>query len=164
MQLIGQGMFTKAYRKNKTRVLLKSIDPIKECMSLGGFPPSRLFPIIDRIGTELYEMKYYPKVTSLKGALDTKDYLMYKELRALSISYQRNPHDSYNAWKTSFSKLKTRRLKEALLGALDAITNYGSDIGFEISPRNVAVNNGKLVLLDCFYLISALNKHRESDL
>lgn len=47
---------------------------------------------------------------------------------------------------------------QIILEALDACLNYGSSVRFEISPRNVAVQDGQLVLLDCFYLQSTLNE------
>jgi hypothetical protein len=45
-----------------------------------------------------------------------------------------------------------------MLDALDACANYGNDVCFEISPRNVAVKNGKLVLMDCFFMADKLQE------
>lgn len=166
MKLIGKGSFTKAYLKNNKTVLLKSIDPIKECMSFGWFPSSRLFPKIKRITTNddnvsLYEMKYYPKVKSLKQNLKLKEYEKYKELRSLDIRYSVNPHDSFFNTRDAFKKIKNRTLRKHMIDAIEACSNYGGDIAFEISPRNVAVNNGNLVLLDCFFKISTLRETRD---
>jgi len=48
--------------------------------------------------------------------------------------------------------------KTALIDAVSALTNYGSDICFEISPRNIAVTKtGNLILLDCFFMRSKLH-------
>ena len=41
--------------------------------------------------------------------------------------------------------------KEALLEMVDGLRNYCEAVAFEISPRNVTVRSGKLVLLDCFF-------------
>lgn len=38
------------------------------------------------------------------------------------------------------------------------MSNYDHRIGFEISPRNVAIDNGRLVLLDCFFSIDLLQE------
>jgi hypothetical protein len=48
----------------------------------------------------------------------------------------------------------------ALNEQIDGLMNYGADIRFEISPRNVAVKNGKLILLDCFFFASKLREVR----
>jgi hypothetical protein len=45
--------------------------------------------------------------------------------------------------------------------AVEACANYGSDVMFEISPRNVAVHNGNLILLDCFFIKSKLREVRD---
>ena len=89
---------------------------------------------------------------------------MYKQLRAIdrAQSYICNPYDSYDRHYKAFSKLKNNRLRTAMLEALEGCSNWGSDIGFEISPRNVAVNNGKLVLLDVFFSKSKLKEIRSN--
>ena len=51
--------------------------------------------------------------------------------------------------------------KEAILEAIDAMCNYGSDVSFEISPRNIAADkDGNLILLDCFFIKSQLSNVR----
>jgi len=165
MKLIGKGAFTKAYLQDNGKVLLKSVDPIKECMALGWFPEHRLFPTVEMIDTGMYEMQYYPKVTSLKQNLTAEDWELYKELRALFDTYKAsvNKYDGYSSWYKVFSTSDLpEEIKELLLEALDACANVGSDIMFEISPRNVAVDNGRLVLLDCFYQTSILQQVRNS--
>ena len=162
-KLIGRGQFTKAYLREDGKVELVSKDPIKECMALGWFPSSRLFPTIDRIDTTedtaLYLMKYYPKVKSLKDSLKPKEYAKYKELRGLTIQYTHNKHNAYQEVYDAFKSIKNKRLRETMQEAIMSCTNYGTDIAFEISPRNVAVSpTGNLVLLDCFFQISKLRE------
>ena len=166
MKIIGKGQFTTAYRKNAHTVLLKSTDPIKECMSLGWFPDSHLFPKITRISSNenlsIYEMKYYPKVKSLKHALKSKHYEYYKALRKLfedNCFHASSIDNLYFMWYKIFSTTDTlpKHIKKHLLDALDACSNYGTAIAFEISPRNVAVSKtGGLILLDCFLDASKL--------
>ncbi|MNQ98128.1 hypothetical protein D3C85_1138020 [compost metagenome] len=160
LKLIGKGAFTRCYRLDESTVLLKSRDPIKECMAHGMFPKSPVFPIVE-CGDECgeYRMKYYPRGGSLKNTLDPDQWEIYKTLRALfdSIGYVKNPHDRYSKLYTLFQELPDN-IRDDMTYALDAVANYGSDIGFEISPRNVATDNGKLVLLDCFFLVSELKK------
>jgi len=162
MKLIGKGTFTKCYLNDDGKtVTLFSSDPIKECMANGWFPRSRLFPKITYDNSnECYRMEYYPKVTSLKTSLTTAHYTIYKELKEVAdICAPRNPYEWYVFWYERFETLITnKRVKEALLEALDACTNYGHDIGFEVSPGNVAVKKGKLVLLDCFFMREHLIK------
>lgn len=140
------------------KVKLISSDPVKQCMAEGWFPESRLFPKIKQIGSGEYEMKYYPKVSSLKNNLVPLHYGYYKRLREIhkQYCYSQNPYDMYSLLTRKFEKLP-KYLRENLQGAIDGLSNYGTDIGFEISPRNVAVTKtGKLILLDCFFLRSQL--------
>lgn len=165
-QLIGKGAFTKAYRKDDV-VYLKSCDPIKECMAHGWFPESRLFPKVkfsDVDGFD-YEMKYYPREKSLKKALRPRQYRLYKALKSISDDRGTcaNKYQEYSKWYEKLSSLPSEfsREKEVILEGLDGCTNTGSCIAFEISPRNVAVDNGFLVLLDVFFNIETLHEVRK---
>lgn len=166
MKLIGKGAFSRVYRKNKNTVVIKSVDNVKECMSLGWFPKSSLFPSLKLIerheNYSIYESMYYEKVSSLKNNLIDFDYEFYNELKNLN-SFYIGGHNGYDHWYNEFKKLpnKFHHRKNVLLETLDALSNYGSDIAFEISPRNVTVKNGKLILLDCFFFVSALREVRE---
>jgi hypothetical protein len=154
--LIGKGLFTKCYLNDDGKtVTLNSICPIKEIMSLGWFPEHRLFPKIKRIDTNQYVMDYYPKVSSLKTTLSEYDYKLYKTLKHLKNAMIPNRKgntlsdwtmDMFRRIPDSFSEER-----EVLEKALDACSNYGKDICFEISPRNVAVKDGRLILLDVFF-------------
>ena len=162
LMLVGRGAFSQVYRKSDREVLIKSRDPVKECMSLTWFPNSRIFPTLTKIGTDddglysFYVSKYYQRVRSLKSSVAADDWEFYNILRQLPVA------PGYNHWYLQFSLIpnKFKGKRKALLGAVDALANYGSDICFEISPRNVAAQNNKLVLLDCFYLKSALQEVR----
>ena len=163
MRQIGKGAFTTAYLKSKNTVLLKSSDPVKECMAHGWFPKSHNFPKVSFYKhTNDYVMKYYPKKKSLKKSLKPSEWQFYKELQKLFNSVQY--HYGYNIAflirqiKIHISKPHKRRI---LLEAIDALRNYGEDIRFEISPRNVAVSpTGNLVLLDVFFFAHKLRESR----
>lgn len=150
-QLIGRGAFSTVYRISKSKVLISSRDNVKECMGLGWFPKSPMFPSIKCIDftgeRKLYTSRYYPKVTSLRNTLDTREYEFYKVLRALERGR------GYAHWYAQFQGIPPyfKGKKKVLQSALDSLANYGDDVCFEISPRNVAVHKGKLILLDCFY-------------
>lgn len=158
LKLIGKGMFSKVYQLNEKEVLIKSEDLVKECMAL--FIESSILPNCERVGEKLYKMKYYPKVTSLKESLKPTQYELYKELRGLSIGYVKNRHDNYYKWREQFQTIKNKKVREQLVYAVDELINYGCDISFEISPRNVAVDKGNLILLDCFFFCSQADKIR----
>lgn len=159
MKLIGTGSFTKAYLKSRTRVFLISSCPIKECMAQGYFPNSYLFPKIKQLDHEQYEMPLYEQPKSLKESLLPKQWDIYAMLREL-FTYNAPDQFNYSTWYEKFQELPNKYVSNVLCEALDACANYTDKIGFEISPRNVAVKNGKLVLLDCFYSIDKLMEVR----
>ena len=163
MKLIGKGAFTKAYLTEDNKVFLRTVDPIKECMAYGWFPECYLFPTVeltDEIGE--YTMEYYPKVSSIKNNVSPRQWRLYQALRKLDYYTGRNPNMMQDHWHKQFDSLPSefRKEKEMLKHALDACANYGSDVCFEISPRNIATKGNKLVLLDCFFMSSKLNEVR----
>lgn len=168
-KLIGKGAFTKAYLLATGDVELVSVDPVKECMALWGLGDSYLWPQIERVdygadGKQVYKMPHYPKVKSIKNALEPRQYELYKALCNLESTHCINPHFLADELRKQFETLPEEfsAEKEALLEAVDALGNYGTDLKFEISPRNVSVMNGKLVLLDVFFFVSQLNQVRSS--
>ena len=161
---LGRGMFSTAYLRRDGKVLLKSDDHVKEAMSMGFFPNSRLFPRIERIGhdgeRQHYLMPRYRKVTAPKRQLLPQDYAVYRALRELSGRFSDAAELS-----ARFERLECRRTRKALLGAVDGLRNYSNEIGFEISPRNIALSpSGRLLLLDCFFMVQQLHdKRRERE-
>jgi len=159
MKQIGKGAFTTAYKKDASTVLLKSVDPIKECMAHGWFPNSQLFPNVkfgERPGE--YVMRYYNTNPSLTK-LHPKHRKFYDELHDLWTSLPL--HSGYNEVYQAFTKIKDRNYRRIMVDALQACSNYGSDVCFEISPRNIAITKtGRMVLLDCFFMRSKLREVR----
>jgi hypothetical protein len=159
LPLVGRGAFSRVYKKDARTVLIVSRDKAKEAMASAEWPPSRLFPRIKKISEGYYEALYYPKVRSLKETLKPRHYALYRHLVALSSSYTLGC--GYRSLHSGFSQnLKGyRSQREAILGALDALANYSSDVCFEISPRNVATTpSGNLILLDCFFFRHQLRR------
>lgn len=172
MKLIDKGTFTKCYLKDcGKRVVLVSSDPIKECMAWGWFPESPLFPEVKMIEVGTYEMDYMPPTRGLKAHLDDDQWQLYQVLRdcfSRSPVFSR-PDELYHKWYEIFQaahdRSETEAVREGLMDvlmALDACANFGSDIQFEISPRNVRAVNGRLILVDCFFLVSKLQEVRSS--
>lgn len=164
MKLLGKGAFTKAYLKNDGKtVLLKTIDPIKECMAFGWFPGHKLFPAINPTDTDgEYEMVYYPRVSSLKSALKPAQWELYKELRGIAHTIQmeiintKNQRYTLDTVRNNFKTMKSKTLSRIMIYATEACANYGSDVRFEIHPCNVRAHKGNLILLDCFFIESKL--------
>lgn len=161
LKLVGKGTFTRAYLRPDNMVQLDSCCPIKEVIALDWFPDTPLFPKMEKLGQArregyyLYLMEYYPKPTGgLKKNLDPDQYAIYQELRRL----EHHPLNGYRDIVKAFQHIKDEQLRETMLDAATASSNVGEDIAFEISPRNVAVKDGKLILLDVFYNISMCAK------
>lgn len=169
MKLIGKGSFTRAYlMEDGQTVKLITKDPCKECVAIGMGSDNALFPKLEQDGWEgdnrVYKMKYFPKVSSLKKSLKQEHYELYSYLKKVSH------YLCGNAGNIDFFIKKIEEIlpdkfaeeKEAICDHVEGLRNYGEDICFEISPRNVAVDNGKLILLDCFFKRSTLNELRKS--
>lgn len=156
MEKIGRGSFSTVYKKNNNTVLIKSLDPIKECMSLGWFPKSRYFANIKRMSVNddysFYEMKLFEKVRAPKQVLKPTEYKKYLQLRAVANSFF-DSKNYYNCFKKSLQELVSdKKLIQAILDAHNACSNYSEKVRFEISPRNIAATkSGNLILLDCFF-------------
>ena len=171
MKLIGKGLFTKCFMNDDgVTVTLKSKCNAKECMAFGWFPESYLFPTIKRFdydenGYGWYTMPFYARAP-LHKALEPKQWQLYKALRELKIVPPLNLQNTANAWYDAFGTLPAEfaEEREALEEAISAMGNYGADIAFEISPRNVRAVNGKLLLLDCFFVISQAKAKRNGTL
>lgn len=158
LPLVGKGLFSKVYKLNEKQVLIKSCCNVKECISME-WHSSTVFPKLECTEYQTYVCEYYPKVKSLKESLKPLHYKIYLELKSLSIGYVDNFYDFADHWANAFSTITNKKYRLALQNMLECLRNYGSDISFEISPRNVAVKDGKLILLDVFFMIS---QHRSA--
>lgn len=160
-----RGTFSRVFKLVDGTVKIFSTDPAKECMALWGFGESALWPEIERTdrledGTNVFIMPLYDQPRSLKSALVEADYLLYQALRKAGNCpfFGRNHYEAPQHWHKTFENTLQAfpEVKQAMHDAIDSLQNYGQDIRFEISPRNVAVKNGRLILLDCFFFADAL--------
>ena len=159
-----KGSFTKAYLYDD-KVILSSVDSVKECMAHGWFPDSDLFPDVkfsaldvpDYDDSRVYESPRYIQARSLKSILDAENYALYMTLRDMWQSMTWDYKNAYN-WQDDFHSAVndaslSDSVKESLTEAYDALLSYSHKVRFEISPRNVAATkDGKLILLDCFFI------------
>lgn len=174
LKRIGKGAFTTAYLNEVTqRVTLHSCDPYKEAMAWGWFPESPLFPAVEYVELGVYEMDYMPTTRGLKSALKPDQWDLYQCLRAVADIWRSNMgsnnwrhSDSYSLLHAALDKSVAATLYpeavQTVKEAVDACSNYGSDVGFEISPRNVRANSaGQLVLMDVFFSLNKLIEVRK---
>lgn len=160
---IKKGLFSTAFIF-RDKVIIETKDQLKECLAYEYFPDSIHIPTVSFSKLEtnkpehtVYEMPLYQTARSVRSLICVEDYNnLYLPLRELFLNcgYSRN---AYN-WQDDFiiaannSKLSAE-YKELIIGCYEACMNYSHRIRFEISPRNVAANNDKrLILLDCFYI------------
>lgn len=174
LQRIGKGTFSTAFSFNGNSVALVSWDFVRECQALGWFPDSILFPEVSiandaieeialkKVRTQkfcrVYTMPFYERITAPKKQLNSEAYSLYKELRKLT---------STRGMFSLRDKIKVLDINESfrndLLEAIYGLSNYGTDIVFEISPRNIAATKHcDLVLRDCFFFESQLRESRGS--
>jgi hypothetical protein len=157
-KLIGRGAFSKVWDNGDGTVTIKSKDYAKECMAL--FIDSDRFPKIECIDCDCdngstYIMPKYNKVKAIKRDLSAHDYGLYTYLRKVVSIENHNMHNYYKLFDL-FSSMPEQYANERaqLLDALGELANYGQDICFEISPRNVFIVNGKLIFADVFFFRS----------
>lgn len=151
MKLIGKGQWTKCYLKDPSTVLLVSSCQVKESMSCGFFPESRYFPIVNSTNKRgEYTMKYYPRLRGgIKKHLIPEDWEFYKQLRKVHNECLIGVDELRDYFRTNLPNDKS----ELMIGAAEACANYDYDeVRFEISPRNIAIDNNQLILLDTFYI------------
>jgi len=168
MKLIGKGCFSKVYEVDADRVKIVSTDMAKECLALWGFGDSPLWPVLERIdqldsGENVFIGKRYKTGRGVKGLLNARSYRLYLALRKCGDCYfqGRNEFDAAQHLRTVFRSMPEEfsEEREAMCAAVDSLLNYGHDVRFEISPRNVAADNaGGLILLDVFFFRSARPK------
>lgn len=148
LPLIGRGAFSKVYKKDSKTVIIVSRDKVKVAMASPEWPRARCFPKLIEKASGIYECKYYEPVRALKSNLSEDQWALYRVLRDV---YHNGPQ-YYWYLRSYFRALKGWKAESrALLSALDVLNEYGRDVRFEISPRNVAVHRGRLILLDCFF-------------
>lgn len=162
MQKIGRGLFSTVYRDGED-VIVKSSCWAKECNALFGYGDSELWPEIVQLEygeVPTYRMPYYEQPKSLKTALLPDQYDLYKALKAhgdaFTFRFRESEYERYNRFFAHWEPFPFMQQ------AIEALSNYGNDMRFEISPRNVAVKDGKLILLDVWFFASQAFEIRTS--
>ena len=188
-KLIGKGAFSKVYAtKDEDICIVKTVDPCKLALAENiFFEEHSMFPKYTFVSSKdsyrtieyangknytLLTCKHYPKVRSLKNTLYKSHYELYKFLRELASSLlwvNINHKDSYKFYddyltdlesKLNAAPKKFRPICEEIWERVNDLRNYGTFIQIEISPRNVAVDGKRLILLDIFFCGETLVKAR----
>lgn len=173
MKLIGRGMFSRVYQSDEVgsdHVIILSNDRAKEALSFNWHDnETGIFPTLEKVDYTgdffVYTQKFYPRIRAWKKALDADQYRLYCDLKEVfndTCMNVKNEYDRYYMLYNAFDKSPIREdYKQDILSMIDSLANFGADIGFEISPRNIAIENGKLILLDCFFFTTDLLKARK---
>lgn len=165
LPIIGRGAFTKCFELNANEVLLLSCDPIKECNALGWMPDSDRLVSLERVDYDgIFTLYKAPKLPKFKaGDLSLPEYALFKQLKKFyhALSWPQNDHKRlpYFIDQLGASDLPDE-VKELLSDCAEACMSFGQKLGFEFSPRNLSTKNGKLIFLDCFYLLNTLQSVR----
>ena len=161
-ELIGNGLFSKVYRKgNDPFVTVVSRDPAKEAFSFDWHTPHHLIPEITAIDNDVYTMPFYPRVLSPKKQLTPHSYSFYTYLRKMTrTGFSRITREtSYDILYRLFNGIPVEFKKEKIVlhDMLRVLSNFGDDMIFEISPRNIScTKSGDLILRDCWFFLSRI--------
>lgn len=167
LKQIGKGGFSRCYELTPDTVLLESYDLIKAVMADGKFPKTKLFPKVERYnkksktGSSFYTMKYYKGRPSrstkkwLERSLKAFHYATFQDLNQLTIDVElyikNNKKENRQVlWNDAFDSLANKRLGELLTLANDECCKVAENIMFDFAPKNLACDEGNLILLDCF--------------
>lgn len=161
-KILGKGTFSVCRDNQDGTVTLTSVCPCKFNLFYVSELQSSRFPKVKHMDTESrgnfkitkYVMKKYDKLKSVKSNLLPAEYAFYKELKKIEQDY----HKSLDfrlinlEYLINKSNLHYKRKKLLIDSAYAAVGgNRVAKLGFEIAKRNLAVANGKLILLDVFF-------------
>lgn len=156
MILIGKGYFSKVYDNGDNTVLIKTTDPIKEGLSM--FVDNPRFPKLTRIDHNVYLCKKYEKTTSIKNKVDSYEWSLYSWLKAnLGAIWSADDYKYMDKCNSLIKSMPFPNEVDHFLYTYNDLLNYGTDLRIEISPRNVFIDEGKIVYNDIFFLKSLIN-------
>ena len=153
MEQIGQGMFTRVYRKDENTIMGVTRDRAKLAMASDDFPVCSIFPKTKLTtksdgGWFSYEM---PHLQVIETESDVRD-VMNDRLTAI---YD-NLLDVCRASPRVLTQLDLNKVKNTYVrGALrEALRAFDSlEVGLDIKAQNVGFDDiGRLILFDIFYV------------
>lgn len=163
-QWLGKGMFCQAWQnKNDVYLIVDSVnDPSKEilCSIYKEEGKVKHLPGCQRIDTYgdkyVYLMPYYRNIT----AKDKEAWKQYRELKNFRESISSFAHKCQHDVNLEVLKFIPKSpIRNALELLLNWSTNYGDQIGWEFSPRNLGVDSrGNLILRDVMFDCEKIEK------
>lgn len=175
---LGKGLFSRCYKLDNSTVLIESYDPIKAAMADGKFPKSKLFPKVHHAtnpfgrGYPFYKMKLYdlpkrPTRKWLQSNLEEEQFALFSLLSELRQDVQdaaawKDGTSRQQVWTDAYNDYLEPKHAKILVKAHRVCCEVGETIMLDCLPKNVAVDDGKLILLDCFYSSRTHSKYRRS--
>lgn len=163
-KLIGSGSWSKAYRlPNSDFVTIVTNDYAKEALDL--YTPCNIhLPAIEQVDSytnrmgndmKVYRMPFYErlKMTQLERQ-DAKD---LRTIRKTFIAETGSIHyySDYNVLADIVDSMDIQEtMKEGLNSLLSGLANYSYRMGLEFYPRNLKMQNHRLILLDVIFTFS----------
>ena len=186
LRQIGKGAFSVAYTEKtptpgrRSRVFVVSGDNIydKELLAMAhdDAPKNPHLPRVERFGhthdKAVFVMPLYKSpLRKDDDPVGWRDYLALKKCRdaAYAPAYggpYKEGRSGYEINEAVYECAEASGVRPSLLEALrvliDTASNYSAEYVFEFSPRNLATDEGRLVLLDVLYDREALMRQREA--
>lgn len=159
-QLLGRGLFTYAYRWERTVYLLSS-DPAKEALAVFGDPSNPHLPLVTRHDSiapwDVYSMPWYAPLT--KEAFPDA----YADWKRLPRIFSGDARDIHAFLFSRYRDVLPTRLFDALEILVYGLSNYDERMTIEFPRRNMGVDHqGRLVLRDCIFSHQAYLARLES--
>ena len=169
---IGTGSFSQAYQQKDGKVIIVSDDPVKKLMSKGVLPDHRMFPKVTMIAPEtrrtdgIYEMEYYSIVRDMpeeeiRKQLSKRQWYLLSTLRTIYCA-NGSPEEIKKQLTRQMAKCFHREM-HLLFTAIDAVHATGVRANCEFQCMNLAVRDGKIVFLDCFFPSGGKKVHQISN-
>lgn len=150
MRMIGRGKWAKVYDLGD-KVLIKSEDPIKDCIAV--FCEGDRLPELVKVDYGVFECPKYVVGRGIVGKLTPEDRADYQTLRKLASGLRLQRYKWHEQITQAIEQADLQAdVRESLESVIYRSADYTDWVGFEISPRNIAINkSGKLILLDLFF-------------
>ena len=157
---IGSGSWSSCFVQQDGTVVIKSKDFCKKLMSKEGWPKHRTWPKLKCIRLEtdteepLYQMERLEIISKcsevyIKSNLSKRQYRWYKVLQEIDML-----GGSIERQKTTLTQKipkEFHREMKRIFEALEYIWSLEGEANFECQDFNLAIKDGYVVLLDCFY-------------
>ncbi len=159
-KLIGSGHWTKVYKTSVDSVEIHSCDVIKEGIALYGSDNVHL-PQLTRVAKEIYTSPFYHVLENYGKGLRR-----YKKLISYLDGHLSIGKEGYYRYIQAIENLQYIEisLRLALYELCEIGLMYNDIFSFEFPADNLAIHNGKLLLLDVLFISDNFMSSEEEDL